>query len=358
MKRILILINFLLLCGNSYAFDSFIVAAARADGANGTFFRTDLRLVNLSSSDAEAGLIFLPSNLDNQAAIPVRVSIGPRESLELDDVVGNLFSVMSGVGAIRIISDTDLAVTSRTYTPSGDPACPGTLGQFIPATPGTEALTNGMIPNVSFSNNPGAGFRSNFGAVNPANVAVTSTVTLRVGEGTVIGTAVVTLPPYGHVQQSIAGLFGVSMADTTNAFIEIGASGPVLAYVSIVDNQSGDSIFIPAQRDTGTPQSGRTIIARQWVFEPEVIEVNVGEPVTLQVRAVDVDHGISFSGVGPFTCTSEQAGQCILVPNDTVTVTFTPRTRGSFAFFCTRFCGGAADGSHGHTSMRGTLVVK
>ncbi len=358
MKRIVILINFLFLCGNSLAFESYIAASARAEGANSTFFQTDLRLVNLADSVAEVDLTFLPSNVDNSAAVPVRLSVPPRESFELDDVIGNLFSVTSGVGAIRIVSESALAVTSRTYTPSGDPACPGTYGQSIPATPASEAVARSVIPNISLAPGTATGFRTNFGVVNPASMATTVSVTLRSGSGTTVATASLTLPPQGHTQQSVAALFGVQGTDTTNAFIEVDASAPVLAYASVVDNLSGDPVFIPAQPDSGTPSVGLTIIAKQWVFEPEIIEVNVGEPVTLQVRAVDVDHGISFSGVGPFTCTSEQFGQCILVPNETVTVTFTPRTRGSFAFFCTRFCGDAANGSHGHATMRGTLVVK
>lgn len=358
MKRVVILINFLLICGNSWAFESFVAASARAEGANGTFFQTDLRLVNLAAAEAAVDLTFLPSNLDNQSAMPVRVLIGSRESLEINDVVGNLFSVMSGVGAIRIVSESDLAVSSRTFTPSGDPACPGTFGQFIPASSASSAVTKGVIPNVSLSASPATGFRANFGSVNPSAGPVTVSMTLRNGSGASIGTAGVTLPPLGHFQQSVAALFAVPTLETTNAFIEVEASAPVLSYVSVVDNASGDPVFVPAGPDTGTPRSGLTIIAKQWVFQPEVIEVIAGEPVTLQVRAVDVDHGISFSGVGPFTCTSEQFGQCILVPNETVTVTFTPRTRGSFAFFCTRFCGESTDGVHGHASMRGTLVVK
>ncbi|HUF17456.1 MAG TPA: hypothetical protein VMS12_05360, partial [Thermoanaerobaculia bacterium] len=303
MKRIVILINFLLVCGTGYAFDSYIAAAARAEGANGTFFQSDLRLVNLSSTAADVDLTFLPSNTDNQSALPVRVSIGPRESLDIDDVLGNLFSVTSGVGAIRIVSESDLAVTSRTYTPSGDPACLGTFGQSIPASPADDAVEKGVIPNVSVSVGAGTGFRSNFGAVNPSTAEVSVRVTLRDGSGAAVGSADLTLPPYGHIQQSVASLFNAPLIETTNGFIEVDASAALLSYASVVDNLSGDPIFVPAQPDTGTPRDGLTIIAKQWVFEPEVIEVNVGEPVTLQVRAVDVDHGISFSGVGPFTCT-------------------------------------------------------
>lgn len=357
MKRLVILINFALLCGSAAAYEGFVPAGARGPGAAGTFFRTDLRVVNLSSASASVEVTFLPSGTDNSAAVPREVTIAGRSSLEVDDVLGSLFELEGGVGAFRIASEADLAVTSRTYTPSGDPECPGTFGQFIPALTSEQALERGVIPGVALSPDPALGFRSNVGAVNPADGPATVSLTLRTSDGAVLGTGSLALPPRGHLQASATSLFGPQTVQTTGAFIEVDATSPVLAYASVVDNQSGDPVFIPAQADSGTP-SVLTIIAKQWVFEPETIEVAVGEPVTIQVRAIDVDHGISFSGVGPFTCTSEQFGQCILLPDETVTVTFTPRTRGSFAFFCTRFCGEAADGSHGHATMRGTLVVK
>jgi plastocyanin len=358
MFRIRVLVFLLLAFSTEVtAADRYVPAVARGPGANGTFFRSDLRIVNLSASAASVDLTFLPSGSDNRTAQTVQLSVGGRESRDVDDVVQSVFGVAAGIGGLRVTSSADLVVTSRTYTSSGDPECPGTYGQFIPALEASRAVTRGVIGHLGSSEVPVSGFRTNIGAVNPSDASVTVVLNLRNGAGGAsLGTATLALQPFGHLQQGLASLFSVATLTSSNLFLEIDAPSAVLAYASIVDNESGDSIFITAEPDSGTPKDGLAILARQWEFEPARIEVNVGERVTVQVRAVDVEHGISFSGVGPFTCTSEQAGQCVLVPGQTVTVTFTPSQTGEFAYFCTRFCGG--DGAHGHDTMRGTLVVK
>ena len=270
MKRLVILINFALMCGSAAAWEGFIPAGARGPGAAGTFFQTDIRIVNLSSQDASVSLTFLPSGSDNTAAQPVNVTVPARSSLEVNDLLGSLFELDGGVGAFRIESEADLAVASRTYTPSGDAACPGTFGQFIPAMTAEEALDRSVLPGISLSPDPALGFRSNIGAVNPSDAPATASLTLRTPAGDVLGTGTLALAPFGHLQQSTASLFGAQTVQTTGAFIEVEATSPVLAYASVVDNQSGDPVFIAAQPDSGTP-AVLTIIAKQWVFEPDTI---------------------------------------------------------------------------------------
>jgi plastocyanin len=339
--------------------DEFLPVVARGEGANSTFFRSDVRIVNPSSSAVTARLSLLSSGLDNSAAPAVDVTIGAREARDLDDIVQSVFGLTAGSGAVRISSDVDLVISSRTYTPSQDPGCPGTFGQYIPSLAMADAMSRGIIAHVGTAALPGSGFRTNLGVTNPNAESATVRLTLRNGAGGgSLGSATVEIPPFSHTQRSLSSLYSIDSVTSTNLFVEIDSSIPVFAYASVVDNQSGDQIFVLAERDGGTPNEGLLIIAKQWEFQPSTIEVTAGQLVTVRVRAIDVDHGISFSGVGPFTCTSEQAGQCVLRPNETVTVTFTPHETGSFAFFCTRFCGGSEDGLHGHDTMRGTLVVK
>lgn len=336
------------------AAEKLIPAAARAFGANGTFFRSDVHLVNLSSELATVDLTWLPTATDNSAAATIPLIIAPRASIEIADVLGSLFGVSDGIGALRLSSSSAFVASSRTYTPSDD--CPGTFGQFIPAVDAERAAARSVIAAVQIPASLSSGARTNIGLVNPAAASVEVRLHLRSGNGALAGTTTLTVPPFGHLQRSAAELFP-SASQATSAFVEVDGSGPLLAYASVIDNQSGDSIFVPAEMDPHVAE-GVEMIARQWVFEPEVIEVESGELVTLRVRAIDVEHGISFSGVGPFTCSSEQAGQCILRPGETVTVTFTPSAKGSFAFFCTRFCGESADALDGHETMRGTIIVR
>ncbi len=354
MRPLLLFALALSLHPSLHAAEKFVPAAARTAGANGTFFMSDLRLVNLSSAAATFELTFLPSNQDNSGALPVSMTVPARAAKELDDVLRSVFQLDGGGGAVRIVSGADFTATSRTYTGSSN--CPGTYGQFIPAVESSRARARSVLANIRSSNDPIRGFRTNVGMVNPASANIAVDLTLRAMSGGVIARASRILLPLSHTQESITQLFPVSLTDD-DYFIEITAPTPLFAYASVIDNESGDSIFILAEEDTGTASSN-LVTARQWVFEPSTIEVLAGQQVTLQVRAIDVDHGIAFSGVGPITCSSQQGGLCILRPNQTVTVTFVPQTRGSFAFFCTRFCGDSTSGDAGHATMRGTIVVK
>lgn len=357
MKRLRILIVAMLICFPAMAEEQIVPAAGRVVGANQTVFRTDLRVVNLTTTVAIVQVTFLPSNTNNESATGVPVTIASRASLQIDDVLGTLFGVDVGVGALRLSSDSLFLATSRTYTPMV--GCPGTNGQFVPALDPASATARSVIAHAQLSATGASGFRTNVGAVNPGSTTVDIRLQLRSGDGVLLGSASFSVLPLSHAQVSVAALFSQQSLTTSNAFVEVNASGPVLAYLSIIDNVSGDSMFVPASPDPFAPSSNEVeMIARQWVFEPSTIEVKAGELVTVRVRAIDIDHGIAFSGVGPFTCTTDQAGQCVLEPNNIVTVTFTPKAVGSFAFFCTRFCGDSTDGTQGHLTMRGTVVVK
>lgn len=356
MRRVVLLV--LLLCASTLrAGESFIAAAAHAPGANGTFFTTDVRIVNLGSASASFDLTFLPSNQDNSLATAVSVTVPARGSAQLDDVVLKKFNVTNGGGALRISSTVPYVATSRTSTTSAS-GCPGSFGQYIPATQTDAALTRGVIANVRASASSGSGFRTNVGFVNPLRESVKVNLTLRNSSASALAQNSITLLPLGHTQGSLATLFGYSGSDD-NLYVEFDAATGVIGYGSVVDNQSGDPIFVGASRDDGTPAAKSiTVTARQWQFDPPTVEVKAGQETTLIFRALDVDHGVGFSGVGPVTCATEQANICVLRPGEDVTVKFTPRETGTFAFFCTRFCGSTADGTHSHDTMRGTLVVK
>ncbi|HVT05690.1 MAG TPA: hypothetical protein VHL58_20220 [Thermoanaerobaculia bacterium] len=336
--------------------DKIIPAVAKTAGANNTFFQSDLRLVNTGATDASVDLIFLPSNVDDTNPTTVTLTVGARTSRQVDDALGSLFQQTNAGGALRVKSSSDVIVESRTYTPSA--TCPGSYGQYIPGIDATRAATRQIIPGVRLSKDSTTGFRSNVGIVNVGVGQLAVTLTLRDAEGGSLATAMMTAPPFSHTQTSVATLFAQTSSTNDNAFLELSAATGFLAYVSVVDNSSGDSIFIPADLDPGTPRTVQLITARQWSFSPSTIEVVAGQLVTLQFKAIDIEHGVGVSGVGAVSCSNDQGGQCLLTPNQIVTVSFTPRDKGTFAFFCTRFCFESADGTQGHLTMRGTIVVK
>ena len=80
-----------------------------------------------------------------------------------------------------------------------------------------------------------------------------------------------------------------------------------------------------------------------FYFEPNVIRVAAGEPVTIQLNAVDLMHDFVIDELNvraPIT----QGGS-------SSTVTFTPTTPGEYEFYC-------SVGNHRAQGMVGTLIVE
>lgn len=97
-----------------------------------------------------------------------------------------------------------------------------------------------------------------------------------------------------------------------------------------------------------------TIIARkdQWLFEPEVIEVQRGDKVVATiVNEDDYDHGINIDAFG----VAQR-----MPANGTIRVEFVATQEGAFPFYCSVPCGeGTVQGEkRGHFDMVGKIMVR
>ncbi|HVS32447.1 MAG TPA: proprotein convertase P-domain-containing protein [Thermoanaerobaculia bacterium] len=207
---------------------------------------TDLRL--FSARDTTASLVFTPSGADGRTAFAaVNVQIPAGTTVAFDDVVRSLFGT-SGIGQIEIGGDA--LATSRTYTRTGS----GTFGQFIPAVPAAEAASSAFLPRLQNS----AAFRSNLGFAEAAGERGVVRVRLYEGErGTLLSSTDYTIEPFGHVQVPAAG------AETLVAELDV-VEGParLIAYASVIDNMSGDPMFLLATRAGPGPGIAPAISAR------------------------------------------------------------------------------------------------
>jgi len=112
--------------------------------------------------------------------------------------------------------------------------------------------------------------------------------------------------------------------------------------VSSANDDSGQSpILEELSQETNVKEFD--VVASQWKFSPSTIEVNEGDSVVLNVRSVDVAHGIAIPGFG----INEY-----LSPGQTVSMEFVADRKGSFTFSCSVSCG------VGHAGMIGKLIVK
>jgi len=225
-----------------------IAAAARAQGTNDTNWRTDLEIFTGSPAPNEltVGWHGTTGGSPNQAEL--RITTTPCQRVE--DVLDELYS-SDGSGALRIEADQgELAVTSRTFNDPGDE----TYGQFIPAVPESDVLTWGEVARLVqlvHSPNRQKGFRTNLGFVNTTGQPTTVFVELRDWDGSVIGSLTANLGPYQYTQLNnvFKGVVDrILLSAYAIVYTSTGGAG-YFAYASVVDNRSGDPIYIPAMRE-------------------------------------------------------------------------------------------------------------
>ncbi|HVR43131.1 MAG TPA: proprotein convertase P-domain-containing protein [Thermoanaerobaculia bacterium] len=220
-----------------------IPAVARTPGAAGTFFVSDLRLLNRGAGHAEVTVLFTPSGGDGAAAFAAfGLSIAPGQQVALDDVVGADFR-SDGLGNLEIRGDTaDLVVTSRTYNAAPD----GTYGQFVPSASLGEAASAGGEPLHLTQLRNDSQFRSNLGLSEVAGSSAVVGWVVIDAEGRPIDEGSAVLAPWSHLQVPLLGGEGGQAHSRARAEIVVtGGEGRVVGYGSVVDNRTGDAIFVP-----------------------------------------------------------------------------------------------------------------
>lgn len=232
-----------------------IPAVAHSAGAAGSSWRSDVRVFHLSEGNDNHGATVLtvsyyPANTPNAPPATRTITIGANEVLSLDDILLRTFGLDNATGALRIRSEGGrILATSRTYNQSST----GTFGQDIPAV----ALSAGLPGNATavFSGLSDSGYRTNVGFFNLSSTALDLTLTLKRPDGSVISTKPFRLE--GNVMTQLNLFSFMDAAGTQVASLAISANGsattPYWAYASVIDNASGDPVFVPAALSTAAP---------------------------------------------------------------------------------------------------------
>ncbi len=223
-----------------------VPASAKVAGALGTNWVTDLVLNQGGGSELEVFLFFLERERDNGSADGVRVVVPANASLKLEDVVASVLGRDGTSGAILVGGDAPLVVSSRTYNDQGEA---GTYGQHIPGTGLGEALAEGQAARlVQLARTDD--FRTNLGLASVSDRPVTVGVSFHAGSGEHLGDVDFALAPFGHHQENdVLARFGAAPLGDAFAVVRSDTAGALFfAYASVVDNRTGDPVFIPARR--------------------------------------------------------------------------------------------------------------
>ena len=226
-----------------------VPASASADGVGGSRWKTRLVIDNSGPSAMSVPVVFLEAGKDGTNAAPVGVSIAAGEEIVLDDVVLDLLGAPGKAGAIGVDADSNqLRVTSRTYNVGS--AC-GTYGQGIPGLRLGESFVAGdsawLFPVFADAN----AFRTNLGVVNASSLPATFTARLLDAKGVEKARNDLSLPPWSQTQvTNVLAAWAVTLVGGDGRIVLSSSTSGArfLAYLSVVDNGSGDPAYFPAEK--------------------------------------------------------------------------------------------------------------
>ncbi len=229
-----------------------VAVAASIHGANNTFFHSDAWIFNRSFTNTTVVTLVYRCFGGSGCGTPKTITLAPRESRLISDIVGTLFGVPESGGAIELSWDTfngQIAAQTRLFTPSSPPS----YGFGVPAEPSSAATARAVFLGVAGTPALTGGFRTNAGAYNPNSVPVTVTFTLYDGTtGAQIGSPFTRVwGPFEAAQVSnVTASLGAGSVTTANAILVATSSGgAVFFYGATVDNLSGDSFLLTRSAD-------------------------------------------------------------------------------------------------------------
>ncbi|MCU0290561.1 MAG: PKD domain-containing protein [Thermoanaerobaculaceae bacterium] len=226
----------------------FVPGAAHSTGTANTNWRTDLEVHNPTASAATFRIELLKRDTDNTSPQSVSRTLAAGQSERFPDVLESIFG-FSGAATLRIVPTVGrVMATSRTY--NDQPS--GTFGQFIPAAGTVETVPFAQPARlVGLAQSPGTdqGFRTNIGFVNTTSRTLSLECLLLRGDGSTAGAQSWQLKPYEFKQ--IDRIYTkVTSAEVTDGYAVLSTStlgGGFLAYASVIDNRSGDPVYVPAR---------------------------------------------------------------------------------------------------------------
>jgi hypothetical protein len=226
-----------------------IPVAGSVPGGFGTFFRSEITIINFAPETQLVELRWLPGAGEGGAAEQaLRISIPAASGLSSDDFVVDVMR-RTGIGAITVTAinaDGSLAelgmlqVTSRIYTKM--PGSEGTVSQTFPSVPLSviAAADRQLFPSTM---RLGGQYRMNVGVVNLSTAPQSYLVTIATGVGSarVSEQFTVDVPARAlrqvNLPTTLQGNAQVAIENVT----AVGRSGSWLSYTSNVDNISGDA---------------------------------------------------------------------------------------------------------------------
>ena len=208
-------------------------------------WQTDMRLFNASTTPVDVTLSFYSQS---GAEPKVRtLTIAPGQVRQFDKTLASLFQTTNDGGAVHITTaePAKLIATARTYNETSA----GSYGQFISAVTIAETAGVDSRPLQLLQVEETDRFRSNIGLTEVTGNEVTLEISVVPPDAKFTAIAEVTLKP-NEFRQMGSLLASMGLDDTYNARVTVRAisgTGRVTAYASVIDMETNDPTYIPAQ---------------------------------------------------------------------------------------------------------------
>jgi hypothetical protein len=208
-------------------------------------WQTDMRVFNGGETDVETTFTFYSQS--GGAPKTATFTIPAGQVRQFDRTLSTLFNTANDGGAVHLTTAATarLIATARTYNQTTG----GTYGQFISAVTPGEAAGTDTRPLQLLQVEESARFRSNIGLAEVSGNPVTVEIGVVPPDTTFAVFTQLTLAP-NEFRQLGSLLRSVGLADTHNARVTVsvvGGNGRVAAYASVIDLQTNDPTYVPAQ---------------------------------------------------------------------------------------------------------------
>jgi hypothetical protein len=226
--------------------DLLLDGVVRSPGVNGTYWSTNIRLFNPSSTAQEVTISGLGFSCGNATLTKTVSALG---LIELTNILGNEgFSCNEGTaGGIRLQANGPLLVAGETNNSDPSGTRPGTFSAFQR----TSSYAQGFLSAgekgdfIGIEQASGStGFRTNLAFLSGANGA-NATLLLCDRLGTQQASVSLSLPVSAWIQKNVSAWFpGATVGSDSRVEAEV-ASGSLDGYGSRIDNGTGDAVVLP-----------------------------------------------------------------------------------------------------------------
>lgn len=249
-----------------------IPVVAKISGAAGTDWMTDLSMANISEGSVLVTAMFFEENRSNSMmSVPTHTfTVGAGETMNVHDVLGSWFPGESNTkGALLLTGELMgeegealLAVSTRVFN-NADPSA--TYGQTVVSGFSGVVIAHGVsvLPGAQWDSR----VRSNVGVLNISMFSLDVIITTYRSDGSIAGEVTRTIPSFSLRQWGLNDLGVGSLSTPGRVEVEIDPDtitwdpcaedlddmgdipGVFEAYISRVDNTTGDAEFVLGQVD-------------------------------------------------------------------------------------------------------------